>query len=103
MRRCRLTRTLVCHPSLGVPDPKAFVVQPNRSPVVRRESYRHPLIRQDGRSARAAGVSGALSVAQLDQVVSWKDAFSNPVPNELTADARVHGKDRMPQRTYCLK
>jgi hypothetical protein len=73
----RLVLTLINRPPLGVPDLKAFIVKPNRSPVTRRDSHCHPFSRRDGLSTTVAGLPGALPMAELDQVNSWKTALLN--------------------------
>jgi hypothetical protein len=54
---------------LAIPDLKAFVMKPNRSPVIRADSHGHPLIRRDGLSATVTGLADTSTMSEFDQVV----------------------------------
>src|SRR6266850_2306297 len=76
--------------SLGVPDLKAIVVEPNRSPVLGADSHGHPLIRFDGRAASVALVPDAGTEPELDRAVARQAAVVDPLSDELADDVVVH-------------
>jgi hypothetical protein len=62
----------------------------NRSPVVRADPDRHPLIGRDGLSAPVAILPDALTVPELNRGVSWQATVMNPESNHLATNFSVH-------------
>jgi hypothetical protein len=89
-----LALPLVCLAPLAIPNPKAFVMKPNRSPVIRADSHRHLLIRRDGLPATVTGLPDTSTMSKFDQVISWQAALANPMSDELTTDVGVHSVRR---------
>ena len=69
LRPAELALALVYLAPLAIPDLKAFVMKPNRSPVIRADSHGHPLIRRDGLSATVTGLADTSTMSEFQQVV----------------------------------
>jgi len=80
---------------LGVPYLKAIVVEPKRSPVIRANSHRHPLVPRNGRSAAVAGFSDSMPVAQFDEASSWQSAVLDPLANHVPEESRIHAMEKL--------
>src|ERR1700704_6563738 len=88
-RVIRDARSTAVRVSLGVPDLKALVVEPKRSPVLRAHSHGHPLVLRNARSAGVAGLSDTLPMPEFDEVSSWESAGLNPLSDYLSEEDRV--------------
>src|SRR4030081_974725 len=82
-------------PSLGVPDLKALVVEPKRSPVVRAHSHGHLLVLRNARSAGVAGLSDTLLMPEFDKGSSWQSAVLNPLSDHVPEEARLHALENV--------
>ena len=78
------------HPSLRIPNLKAVVVEPNRSPVIRAHSHRHPLVPRNARSATVTDVSDTMPVPEFDHVVTREAAILKPVPDQIAENDWIH-------------
>ena len=97
-RVSRDARSTAVRVSLGVPDLKALVVEPKRSPVVRAHSHGHPLVLRNERSAGVAGLSNTLPMAEFDEGSSWQSAILNPLSDYVPEEARLH----TPENVYII-
>jgi len=77
---------------LGVPNLKAIVVEPNRSPVIRAHSHTHLLVPRNRRSAAVTGLSESTPVPEFDQVSSWESAVMDPLSDQVSEEIRIHAK-----------
>jgi hypothetical protein len=76
--------------SLLIPNLKAILVESKSSPIVRRYSHRHLLIRLNGLAAAVAVLSDTVPVAEFDRVCSRHAAIVGPLSDQLTEKYRVH-------------
>ena len=97
-RASRDARSTAVRVSLGVPDLKALVVEPKRSPVVRAHSHGHPLVLRNDRSARVAGLSDTLPMPDFDEGSSWQSAVLDSLSDYLPEEARLHA----PENVYII-
>src|SRR2546430_16893083 len=94
-RASRDARSTAVRVSLGVPDLKALVVEPKRSPVVRAHSHGHPLVLRNDRSAGVAGLSDALPMPEFDEGSSWQSAVLGPLSNYFPEERRIHALGKL--------
>lgn len=76
--------------SLGVPNLKAVVVEPNRSPVVRAHSDGHRLVPHNDRSAAVAGGPDSVPMPKFNEESSWQSAVMDSLSNQVSEEGRIH-------------
>src|SRR5207245_5239754 len=94
-REAEMPRSTAVRVSLGVPDLKALVVEPKRSPVVRAHAHGHPLVLRNDRSAGVAGLSDALPMPELDEESSWQSAVLDPLSDYVPEESCMHGMEKL--------
>src|SRR5205807_10598353 len=94
-RASRDARSTAVRVSLGVPDLKALVVEPKRSPVVRAHSHGHPLVLRNDRAAGVAGLSGTLPMPEFDEESSWQSAVLDPLSDYVPEESWMHGMEKL--------
>ena len=94
-----LSRTRNPGEPLVLPQDEAFLVQMNRSPII-RANQAHPLSGRDCEAATIAGLPEAASVPQFNRAVTRKEAIFNPLSNALSNCIWNHAIARMTYRRF---
>jgi len=80
-----------------------MLMEPNGSPVIRRDSHRHFLVPRDRQSTSVAGFSDSKPVPKLDEGCSWQAAIIEPLSNYIPEESRIHPMEKLHMIGFPMK